>query len=160
MRHGVRRLIHVSALGADPNGPSMYLRSKGDGEAAVREIFAAAPGHAWTFVRPSVVFGHDDSFTNLFAGLARWLPVLPLAGAGTRMQPVCVEDVAAAIDAMLENPHSYGKTYELAGPQVHTLGKSPACARSGAAIRAACSTSPWAWGVCRPQCWPACRANP
>ncbi|ANN70847.1 complex I NDUFA9 subunit family protein [Bordetella bronchialis] len=122
VRHGVRRMIHISALGADPGGPSMYLRSKGDGEAALREVFAAADGHAWTIVRPSVVFGHDDDFTNLFARLARWLPVLPLAGAHARMQPVYVEDVAAAIDAMLANPHTYGKVYELAGPQVHTLG--------------------------------------
>ncbi|OZI67190.1 complex I NDUFA9 subunit family protein [Bordetella genomosp. 11] len=123
VRHGVRRLIHVSALGADSNGPSMYLRSKGDGEAALRDAYAAARDGAWTIVRPSVVFGHDDRFTNLFAGLARWLPVLPLAGARARMQPVYVEDVAAAIDAMLSNPHTYGKVYELAGPQVHTLGE-------------------------------------
>lgn len=130
VRHGVKRMIHVSALGADSGGPSMYLRSKGDGEAALREVFAAAPGHAWTIVRPSVVFGHDDNFTNLFARLARWLPVLPLAGARTRMQPVYVEDVAVAIDAMLSNPHTYGRIYELAGPQVHTLGDIAAmCAK-------------------------------
>ncbi|ANN79260.1 complex I NDUFA9 subunit family protein [Bordetella flabilis] len=122
-RHGVRRLIHVSALGADPQGPSMYLRSKGDGEAAVRDAFGTTPPGGWTIVRPSVVFGHDDNFTNLFARLARWLPVLPLAGAHARMQPVYVEDVAVAIGAMLGNPHACGKVYELAGPQVHTLGE-------------------------------------
>ncbi|ARP80355.1 NAD-dependent dehydratase [Bordetella genomosp. 8] len=122
LRNGVRRMIHVSALGADPGGPSMYLRSKGAGEGAVRETFANTPDAAWTIVRPSVVFGHDDDFTNLFARLARWFPVLPLAGAQSRLQPVYVEDVAAAIETMLDNPHTYGKVYELAGPQVHTLG--------------------------------------
>jgi NADH dehydrogenase len=129
-RHGVRRFIHVSALGADSRGPSMYLRSKGDGEAAVRDALGAMHAGGWTIVRPSVVFGHDDNFTNLFGRLARWLPVLPLAGAQTRMQPVYVEDVAAAIDAMLGNPHACGKVYELAGPQVHTLGEiAGMCAR-------------------------------
>lgn len=129
-RHGVRRMIHVSALGADHNGPSMYLRSKADGEAAVRDIFAAWHADGWTIVRPSVVFGPDDNFTNLFARLARWLPALPLAGARARMQPVYVEDVAAAIEVMLTEPHARGRVYELAGPQVHTLGDIAAmCAR-------------------------------
>jgi uncharacterized protein YbjT (DUF2867 family) len=129
-RHGVRHMIHVSALGADSKGPSMYLRSKGDGEAAVRDAYAGSQGKGWTIFRPSVVFGPDDNFTNLFARLARWLPVLPLAGAQARMQPIYVEDVAAAISAMLDNPHGHGKVYELAGPQVHTLGDiAGMCAR-------------------------------
>jgi NADH dehydrogenase len=123
VRHGVRHMVHVSALGADSNGPSMYLRSKGDGEAAVKEAFGDSRAGGWTIVRPSVVFGPDDNFTNLFGRLARWLPVLPLAGAQARMQPIYVEDVAAAIDTMLDNPHARGKLYELAGPQVHTLGE-------------------------------------
>jgi NADH dehydrogenase len=123
VRHGVRRMIHISALGADPGGPSMYLRSKGDGEIAVRDTLAAAHGFGWTIARPSVVFGPDDTFTNLFARLARWLPVLPLAGARARMQPVYVEDVALAIETMLADAHTHGKVYELAGPQVHTLGE-------------------------------------
>ncbi len=138
-RHGVRRLVHVSALGADSAGPSMYLRSKGDGEAAVRQAWAdkvadtaaaanTEPG--WTLVRPSVIFGADDNFTNMFARLARYFMVLPLAGANARMQPVYVEDVAAAIAAMLANPHAAGKVYELAGPQVYTLGEvASLCAR-------------------------------
>ena len=80
-RQGVRRLLHMSALGADSAGASMYQRSKGDGEAAVRKELEGWRDGGWTIFRPSVVFGPDDNFTNLFARLARWLPVLPLAGA-------------------------------------------------------------------------------
>lgn len=120
-RLGARRLLHVSALGADPQGPSMYLRSKGDGEAALRSELAGWEG-GWTIFRPSVVFGPDDNFTNLFARLARLLPVLPLAGAQARMQPVYVGDVAAAMTAALEDTRTWGKVYELGGPQVYTLG--------------------------------------
>lgn len=73
--------------------------------------------------RPSVVFGPDDNFTNMFARLARWLPVLPLAGAHARMQPVYVGDVVSAMLSALANTHACGKTYELGGPQVYTLGE-------------------------------------
>src|SRR5690606_29087328 len=120
-RHDVRRLLHVSALCADSSGPSMYLRSKGDGEAALRQVYAAWPDGACTIFRPSVVFGPDDRFTTLFARLARWLPAIPLAGADARMQPVSVADVASAIATALVNPVTAGRTYELAGPQVYTL---------------------------------------
>lgn len=119
-RNGVDRLLHVSALGADPQGPSMYLRSKGDGEAALRRELEGWEG-GWTIFRPSVVFGPDDSFTNLFARLARVLPALPLAGARARMQPVYVGDVAAAMTNVLGDTRSWGRTYELGGPQIHTL---------------------------------------
>ncbi|KGD96231.1 NAD-dependent dehydratase [Achromobacter sp. RTa] len=122
-RQGVPRMLHVSALGADSNGGSMYQRSKGDGEAAVKKEFADCPQGGWTIFRPSVVFGADDQFTNMFARLARWLPVLPLAGAHVRMQPVYVGDVVAALVAALGNAHTAGKTYELGGPQVYTLGE-------------------------------------
>ncbi|WP_459617182.1 complex I NDUFA9 subunit family protein [Bordetella sp. 2513F-2] len=121
-RNGVQRLLHLSALGADPQGPSMYLRSKGDGEAAVRGELIGWQG-GWTIFRPSVVFGPDDNFTNLFARLARRLPVLPLAGAQARMQPVYVGDVAAAVANALENGRTWGRTYGLCGPQVYTLGE-------------------------------------
>lgn len=119
VRNGVRRLVHVSALGVsdDGEGPSMYLRSKADGERAIRQT----AGLDWTILRPSVIFGPGDSFLNLFAALQRSFPVMPLARAGARFQPVFVGDVAAAICNSLANPATVGKTYELAGPEVFTL---------------------------------------
>ncbi|THF62186.1 complex I NDUFA9 subunit family protein [Pseudothauera rhizosphaerae] len=113
---GVAHLVHISALGADPQGPSEYQRSKAAGEAAVREA-----GCAWTLLRPSVVFGRGDRFLNLFAHLARLFPLLPLAGARTRFQPVWVEDVAEVVWRSLVEPAAAGQTYEVAGPQVYTL---------------------------------------
>ena len=89
--HGVRRYLHMSSLGADSNGPSMYQRSKGDGEAAVR-----ASSLDWTIFQPSVIFGPEDRFLNTFAALAAIAPVLPIANAGARFQPVYVGDVADA----------------------------------------------------------------
>ncbi len=115
---GVPGLVHISALGASIDGPSEYQRSKAAGELA---IHAAGADIAWTILRPSVVFGRGDSFLNLFAGLARSLPVLPLAGAGCRFQPVYVEDVAEAVWQSLIRPQAAGQTFELAGPTVYTL---------------------------------------
>ncbi len=114
---GVRRLLHVSAIGAAVDAPSRYLRSKGGGEQALR----AADGLALTLLRPSVIFGREDRFLNLFAQLQAALPLLPLAGAQARFQPVWVEDVAQALVACLLDGRSIGQTYELAGPQVATL---------------------------------------
>lgn len=122
-RQGVRRLLHVSALGADSAGASMYQRSKGDGEAAIQKELADWREGGWTIFRPSVVFGPDDNFTNMFARLARWLPVLPLAGAQARMQPVYVGDVVSAMVTALGDSHTCGKAYELGGPQVYTMGE-------------------------------------
>ncbi|WP_298291509.1 complex I NDUFA9 subunit family protein [Thiomonas sp.] len=119
-RHGVRRVVHMSALGADPKGPSMYLRSKGDGEAALR----AQSGIDLTIFRPSVVFGPGDSFLNTFARLQRLFPLVPLAGANTRFAPVYVGDVVSAFVNSLTGPHArdtIGQTYELCGPKVYTL---------------------------------------
>ncbi|KCB25941.1 complex I NDUFA9 subunit family protein [Bordetella hinzii] len=121
LRQGVRRLVHVSALGADSNGPSMYARSKGDGEAAIREAYAQAAHPGWTILRPSVVFGPEDNFTNLFARLARWLPVLMVPGARSRVQPVYVGDVAQVISTVLRDPEAAGACHELAGPEIYTL---------------------------------------
>jgi NADH dehydrogenase len=118
-RAGVRRLLHVSALGADSNGPSMYLRSKGDGEA----VIGAARNFQTTIFRPSVVFGRGDRFLTRFADLAALMPVLPLGGAGARLQPIWVEDVTAAIANSLEAEETYGRTYELCGPRIYTLGE-------------------------------------
>jgi NADH dehydrogenase len=114
---GVRRLVHVSALHASASGPSLYLQSRGRGEEAIR---AAANVDA-TILKPSVIFGHDDSFLNLFAGLVRPLPVVPLAGASCRFQPVWVEDVARAVDLALDEAATLGRSYDLCGPRVYTL---------------------------------------
>lgn len=115
-RHGVRRLLHMSALGAESAGPSMYLRSKGDGEAAVTMSMLD-----WTVFRPSVVFGPGDSFLNLFARMQRLAPFVPLACAGARFQPIAVEDVAQAIVNAFGNAETIHQCYDLGGPQVYTL---------------------------------------
>ena len=114
---GVPRYLHMSALGASRTGASMYQRSKGDGELAAR----SEPGVAATIFRPSIVFGPGDHFLTVFARLQRRLPVLPLACAQARLQPVYVEDVAAAFAVALREPHTRGAVIELGGPQVYTL---------------------------------------
>lgn len=116
---GVRRLVHVSALGADPAGPSRYLRSKGEGEHALQALTSA--GLALTLLRPSVIFGAEDRFLNLFARLQRSLPVVPLAAAQARLQPVWVGDVAQAIVTCLQRDDTVGRTFEAVGPEVWTL---------------------------------------
>jgi NADH dehydrogenase len=113
---GVRRIVHLSSLGAAEDAPSAYYRSKAAGEAALQ-----ASGLQVTIVRPSVVFGEGDSFLSMFARLQRCLPVLPLACPQARMQPVWVEDVAQTIVLCLERPESAGQVYELGGPRVYTL---------------------------------------
>lgn len=114
----VQRLVHISALGADADGASEYLRSKAAGEAAVRSTGADLD---WVILRPSVIFGRGDRFLNLFASLARTFPVLPLAGANARFQPVFVEDVAEVAVRCLSTPEAAGQIYELTGPSVYTL---------------------------------------
>ena len=113
---GVRRVIHVSALGVAADAPSNYLRSKAAGEAALQ-----AAGLELSILRPSVIFGAGDSFLNLFAALQSVAPVMPLAGADARFQPVWVQDVAEALLRCLERPDTIGQTYECAGPEVYTL---------------------------------------
>ena len=117
---GVRRLVQVSALGAALDGPSMYQRSKARGE-AVLHTQAAAGILDLTVLRPSVIFGAQDKFLNVFAQLQRMFPLIPLAGADTRFQPVWVEDVAAAVMRCLQDDATIGQTFEACGPEVFTL---------------------------------------
>lgn len=114
---GARTLVHVSAIGADPDSPSIYARTKAAGEAAIKDVFPDA-----VIFRPSVVFGPEDDFFNRFAALARISPALPLIGGGrTRFQPVFVGDVARAILAGLEGRARADAPYELGGPEILTM---------------------------------------
>ncbi|UZE49475.1 complex I NDUFA9 subunit family protein [Rhodopseudomonas sp. P2A-2r] len=110
------RMVHVSAIGADANSESAYARAKAAGEAAVLEAVPNA-----TILRPSVVFGPEDQFTNRFATLARMAPVMPVFGADTKMQPVYVGDVATAVADAVDGKTVPGATYELGGPEVLTM---------------------------------------
>jgi NADH dehydrogenase len=114
---GARRLVQISAIGADEASPSLYARSKAAGEKAVRAAFPAA-----TILRPSIVFGPEDQFFNRFAEMTRILPFLPLIGGGaTRFQPIYVGDVADAAMAALDRPDAAGKLFELGGPHIYTF---------------------------------------
>ena len=113
---GIRRVLHVGALGVGEHAPSNYLRSKAAGEAVLR-----AAALDLTVLRPSVIFGAEDRFLNLFAKLQAIAPVMPLAGGKARFQPVWVEDVAEAIVRCLDSPTTVGQTIECAGPDVYTL---------------------------------------
>jgi NADH dehydrogenase len=111
--NGARSFAYVSAIGADPDSDSRYAATKGRGEELVRAAFPAA-----AIVRPSVLFGEDDNFVNMFARLVRDLPVLPVFGAQSQLQPLWVDDAAEAIANALADPERHGgKTYELAGPE-------------------------------------------
>lgn len=114
-RHNVRIFVHLSAIGADPAASSVYGRSKGDGEAAVR---AACP-HA-VLLRPSIIFGQEDQFINRFAAMIRMWPIVPVIEGKSRFQPVYVGDVADAIVAALA-PTAAGQTYELGGPEIFSM---------------------------------------
>jgi len=114
---GITDFIHMSAIGADPDSPSTYGKTKAAGEAAVREHMPTA-----AIMRPSVVFGPEDGFFNLFAGMSRFAPVLPLFGGGAmKLQPVHVDDVADAVLAALADETSRGRIFELGGPRVMTF---------------------------------------
>ncbi|WP_341863204.1 complex I NDUFA9 subunit family protein [Gymnodinialimonas sp. 57CJ19] len=111
---GATSLVHISAIGADAEGESLYAQSKGEGEAAVLEAFPSA-----MILRPSVIFGPEDAFFNRFAAMSRNTPVLPIAGADTRFQPVYVDDVAQA--AVLGAKGEATGTFELGGPETATF---------------------------------------
>lgn len=116
-RQGITNFVQMSALGADIDSPSKYYRTKAMGEAAVRESLPSA-----TIVRPSVIFGQDDSLYNKFAALSTFSPALPLIGGGeTRFQPVYVGDVAAAIAKVVGQPEAAAQTFELGGPATYTF---------------------------------------
>lgn len=115
---GVRRVVHVSALGVGPGAPSNYLRSKTAGEAVLKHADVAL-----TVLRPSVIFGAEDRFLNLFAQLQALAPFMPLANSGAQFQPVWVEDVASAVVRCLDRDDTIGRAYEAVGPQVYTLGE-------------------------------------
>ncbi len=113
---GAQRMVQVSAIGADANSPSVYARTKAEGEAAVRAALPAA-----TILRPSLVFGAEDQFFNRFAAMAQVLPFMPVIAGDTKMQPVYVGDVADAVMAGLTRPETAGKLYELGGPAIWTF---------------------------------------
>ena len=116
---GAGALVHISAIGADPQSASAYGRSKGLGEAAVRAGFAQA-----TILRPSVVFGREDAFTNRFARMIETLPMVPVLRAQAKFQPVFVGDVADAVVTALMDPGSFGgRTFALGGPDVMSMGE-------------------------------------
>jgi len=114
--HGLKQYLHMSALGADSNGPSMYQRSKGDGEVAVK-----ASKLDWTIFRPSVIFGAQDQFINLFSKLTKLFPAMPLANHQAKFQPVSVDDVASAFVKSLSMPQTIHQSYDLVGPTVYTM---------------------------------------
>jgi NADH dehydrogenase len=116
-RHGVKRVIHLSALGASPTSPAISDRTKAEGEQAVRAAFAQA-----TIVRPSLAYGEDDHFFSRFAAMIRSSPVLPLIGGGTtKFQPVFVGDMTTGLLELLKRSDTAGKTYEFGGPQVYSF---------------------------------------
>lgn len=125
----VPRLLHMSSLRADANGPSMYLRSKAAGEAAVRDAVAGSAAHgasgvqqtALTIFRTSVVFGRNDKFINLFAWMQKFAPFVLLGKPDAKLQPVWVEDLAQAFVNALDEPRTFGNAYDIAGPAVYTL---------------------------------------
>ena len=113
---GVGRLVHLSAIGADAHSQCRYAATKGSGEAMLRDAFPTA-----TILRPSLVFGPEDSLFNRFAGMARLLPLMPVICGDTKFQPVYVGDVADAVMAALARPDAAGATFELGGPRIWSM---------------------------------------
>src|SRR5262245_832395 len=114
---GATRFIHMSALGARRDGPARYQRTKAEAEELVK-----ASGLDWTIFRPSIIYGEGDDFVNRFAAMARYLPFMPVIGSGkTKLQPIWVEDVAAAFAQAVDDPNTVGKSYDLCGPRPMTI---------------------------------------
>jgi NADH dehydrogenase len=114
---GCSAMVHVSAIGADPQSPATYARAKAESETEVLDAYPAA-----TILRPGVLFGEDDNFVQMFAGLIAMMPVLPVFAPHAALQPLSVDDAAAAVVAALADPAAHGgKTYEIAGPEPITM---------------------------------------
>ena len=115
---GINRMIQMSALQASEHAPSQYLKSKGLGE---KFLLGQSKKINVTIIRPSIIFGRGDSFINLFAKLIKFLPVILLAKPNAKFQPIYVENVASAFVEAIDNPITYGKSYDLAGPTAYTF---------------------------------------
>ena len=113
---GVPQMVHISAIGADLQSPSLYGVTKAEGEAAVHAALPSA-----TILRPSIVFGAEDQFFNRFGAMAMTLPIMPVIQGATRFQPVYVGDVADAVSAAITRTDTAGRTYELGGPRTYTF---------------------------------------
>jgi uncharacterized protein YbjT (DUF2867 family) len=152
---GVGRLVHVSALGVAADAPSRYLRSKAAGEEALR-----ASGIGATVLRPSVIFRAEDRFLNLFAAMQAFAPVVPLAGAAARFQPVWVEDVARAIVACLAPAIYRRPDPRVRRPRgVHAAGPGAPWPAAWPGTSGRCCRCPARWRGCRRPCWSCCRAS-
>jgi NADH dehydrogenase len=151
---GLQRLVHISGIGADARSTSAYIRARGEGEDAVRSGFPGA-----TILRPSVMFGPDDAFLTTLIGLVQRLPIVPLFGDGsTRLQPVHVEDVAAAVAIVLTTSDSPAPTHELGGPEVFSYRSLLELVMRHVGRRARCCRSPSRSGTRSPRpagCCPA-----
>jgi uncharacterized protein YbjT (DUF2867 family) len=143
---GLTRLIHISALGASLDGPSLYQRSKAQGEAVLKQA-----GLNLSILQPSVIFGTDDKFLNLFAQLQQVAPVVPLAGAATRFQAVWVEDVASAVATCVMDARTIGQTYEICGPDIWTLKELVQKAGQWAGVRG--GKGRWVFGIPHALAW-------
>ncbi len=120
-KHNVKKLLHFSALGANSSGPSMYLRSKGDGEKAICEIFSNWTQGNFSIIRPSIIFGPGDKSTITIAKLAHWLPFIPISYSETLVQPIYVNDVVDFTLKILDSEFVSKKFYELGGPKIYSL---------------------------------------
>ena len=143
---GVKRLIHISALGASEEGPSTYQCSKAQGEAVLKQA-----GLDLTLLQPSVIFGAEDKFLNLFAQLQQIAPVVPLAGASTRFQPVWVEDVASAVAHCVTDQKTHGQTYEICGPDIWSLKELVQKSGQWAGVRG--GKGRWVFGIPHALAW-------
>ena len=140
-RAGAKRLVHLSGIGADAASASPYIRSRGEGEAAVQAAFPGA-----VVIRPAVMFAPDDAFLTTILGLLRTLPAYPLFGDGrTRLQPVYADDVAAAIAQVLRQPQRPSPVYELAGPRVYSYEELLRTVARSAGLRPALVRVPFAF---------------